>query len=135
MDLTGWILARLLPDEGIRLRALIRDLAGEEDPSFALAELNDFLSSLGAAGLAAAMELPPEVRLDDLRANQVAAMIETAAQRLGVQPASWVAQTAPLGTPWFSSGLTSLRLHLLTHSPPAFRRRNLFVDSTLGDRA
>jgi len=26
--------------------------------------------------------------------------------------------------------LQSLRLHLLTHSPPPFRRRNIFIDSS-----
>jgi hypothetical protein len=40
----------------------------------------------------------------------------------------------PLERPWFASSLKSLRLHLLTASPPPFRRRNLFVDSTIGDR-
>jgi len=135
MDLTGWMLARLLPDESIRFRSLVRDLATPEDPSFVLAELNSFLSSLGAGALAAALEVPPDVRLDDLRANQVAAMVETAAERLGVRPPPWIEEIPPLRTPWFASSLVSLRLHLLTRSPPAFRRRNLFVDSTLGDRA
>jgi len=135
MDLTGWMLARLLPDEGIRLRALVRDLRAREDPSFVLAELNSFLSSLSASGLTAALELPPDALPDELRANQLAAMIETAAQRLGVSPPRWVDEILPLRTPWFASSLMSLRLHLLTRSPAAFRRRNLFVDATLGDRA
>jgi len=26
----------------------------------------------------------------------------------------------------------SLRLYLLTHSPAAFRRRNIFIDATVG---
>jgi len=134
MDLSGWMLSRLLPEEGIRLRALVRELGRQDDPSFPLAELNSFLSSLGAAGFAAALEVPPEARLDDLRANQLAAMIETAAQRLGVRPPRWVDEIPPMRVPWFASTLSSLRLHLLTRSPPAFRRRNLFVDSTLGDR-
>jgi hypothetical protein len=34
----------------------------------------------------------------------------------------------------FGSDLQSLRLHLLTHSPPPFLARNIFVDATLGDR-
>jgi hypothetical protein len=34
----------------------------------------------------------------------------------------------------FGSDLQNLRLYLLTHSPPPFRRRNIFIDSTLGDR-
>ena len=135
MDLTGWMLARLLPDEGLRLRGLLRDLATGEDPTFVLAELGSFLSSLGKSAFAAALELPPDARLDELRANQVAAMIETVAERLGVRPPQWVEEIPALPAPWFASNLTSVRLHLLTRSPPAFRRRNLFVDSTLGDRA
>jgi hypothetical protein len=34
----------------------------------------------------------------------------------------------------FGSELQSLRLYLLTHSPPPFRARNIFIDSSLGDR-
>jgi hypothetical protein len=34
----------------------------------------------------------------------------------------------------FCSSLQSLRMHLLTHSPPPFRRRNIFIDSSLGQR-
>jgi hypothetical protein len=32
----------------------------------------------------------------------------------------------------FGSTLVSLRLYLLTHSPPPFRRRNIFIDATVG---
>jgi hypothetical protein len=39
-----------------------------------------------------------------------------------------------LPQPVFGSELKALRLHLLTNSPPAFRRRNIFIDATLGDR-
>jgi hypothetical protein len=39
-----------------------------------------------------------------------------------------------LTEPVFGSELQSLRLYLLTHSPPPFRARNIFIDATLGDR-
>ena len=37
-----------------------------------------------------------------------------------------------LSEPEFGSQLQSLRLHLLTHSPPPFRRRNIFIDTSIG---
>jgi hypothetical protein len=40
----------------------------------------------------------------------------------------------PLEEPAFGTALQSLRLHLLTHSPPPFRLRNIFIDSSLGQR-
>jgi hypothetical protein len=40
----------------------------------------------------------------------------------------------PLAEPVFASSLQSLRLHLLVLSPAPFRRRNIFIDSTLGAR-
>jgi hypothetical protein len=67
-------------------------------------------------------------------ANQIAAMVETASTRAGVRPPSWTEEIPPLDTPWFASTLMSLRVHLLCNSPPAYRRRNLFVDSTFEAR-
>jgi hypothetical protein len=39
-----------------------------------------------------------------------------------------------LADPFFGSELRSLRHYLLTHSPAPFRSRNIFIDSTVGDR-
>lgn len=135
MDLSAWMLSQLAPEKSVRFRALASALARTEDPSFVLAELNDFLAGLGARDFVAALQLPPEAHLGELRANQLAAMVETAGARLRVAPPRWVTDVPPLRMPWFATGLSSLRLHLLAASPPAFRRRNLFVDSTLGARA
>jgi hypothetical protein len=46
----------------------------------------------------------------------------------------WTRSIPLLVEPVFGSDLKSLRLHLLTNSPPPFRSRNIFIDSTLGDR-
>ncbi len=61
-------------------------------------------------------------------------IVEHTAAIKGVDPPRWLLTVEPLGAPWFASSLKSLRLYLLTHSPPAFRRRNLFVDSSVGQR-
>jgi len=72
--------------------------------------------------------------LDETDGNRVAAMVEHASGRRGVAPPSWTRDVLPLEAPVFATDLKSLRAHLLRVSPVAFRRRNLFVDATVGDR-
>lgn len=134
MDLSAWVLGRLLPNSRTRFMELVRALEREPNSSFVLAELHDLLSSGGRADFLVTVETLPSGKLDPISANQLAAMVETRAARLGVRPPSWVLSIRPLREPWFPTTLQSLRLHLLCNSPPAFRCRNLFVDSTLGDR-
>jgi hypothetical protein len=61
-------------------------------------------------------------------------MVEYACARHSVAVPEWTRSILPLAEPVFGSELQSLRLYLLTHSPPPFRARNIFIDSTLGDR-
>jgi len=72
----------------------------------ALAKLNSWLASLGSGELPDAVATPP----------------------------AWTRAIAPLTDPMFGSALSSLRLYLLTHSPAPFRRRNIFIDSSVGSR-
>lgn len=134
LDLSAWMLGRLLPPQRARLAELARSLAASVRPAYVLAEIHDLLAALARAEFSTVTEALPVENLDDLRANQLAAMVETTAARLGVRPPAWVQNVLPLATPWFATELASLRLHLLCNSPPAFRRRSLFVDSTIGDR-
>jgi len=53
--------------------------------------------------------------------------------RRGIEVPPWVQSVAPLREPVFGTSLPSLRLHLLMHTPAPFRRRNLFIDSSVGD--
>ena len=46
----------------------------------------------------------------------------------------WCRSVRPLAEPVFTTELVSLRLHLLLHAPIPFRRRNIFVDASVGDR-
>jgi hypothetical protein len=86
------------------------------------------------------MELPDAVALADLSRlspfarNYVAAMVEYAAQRSGIKAPGGAASVASLERPYFASPLKGHRLHLLRTSPLTFRRRNLFVDASVGAR-
>ncbi len=66
--------------------------------------------------------------------NYVAAMVELATHRQDVPPSEWVRDVEPLETPRFATPPAGLRLHLLRTAPVSFKRRNIFIDSSIGDR-
>ncbi len=105
-----------------------------EGRSHLLAQLNDLLTGLRPQDFYPALQNPPSSELPDFEAAYIAAMIEQAASIRQVTPPAWTARVGGLDQPWFASSLISLRLHLLLSSPPPFRRRNIFVDSSIGDR-
>ncbi|MFU8814481.1 MAG: plasmid mobilization protein [Pseudomonadales bacterium] len=135
MDVSKWLLRMALPPAEERFQSICRKLAsGATERSYVLAELNDFLCHLNAGEFRDAVAFAPAAPLAAFEAAYVAAMVEQAAAVKGAPAPDWTRQVGALEQPWFASRLTSLRLHLLTSSPPPFRRRNLFVDSTIGDR-
>ncbi len=99
--------------------------------AYPLAELNDLLTAAPADEIA---QLPAPSIADPYRLNYVTAMVEVAAHRAGVVPPLWTAAVTPLAAPVFVDPSLNLRAHLLTASPPPFRRRNIFIDSSIGDR-
>jgi hypothetical protein len=134
MDMSAYVLRRLLSVPGAEFRECIEACRGPAAPAFALAELNSLLSRLTAAELSDAIAPAPVATLSPFLANYVAAMIESACEKRGIPLPSWTRAIAPLTEPAFGSSLQSLRLHLLKHSPAPFKRRNIFIDSSLGDR-
>lgn len=135
MDVSKWVMHQLLPPVEEHFQGLCRELDSVRGRrSYVLAELSDFLSRLSARELVRAVRYAPSVELPVFEANYLAAMVEQASHAAGVPPPDWTRLVTPLEKPWFASSLESLRLHLLASSPPPFRRRNLFVDSTIGDR-
>jgi len=134
MDMSAYILARVLPALPRRFQDLTEACRDRQGARFALAELNSWLAGLGAGELREAVAAPPPA-LTPYLANYVAAMVEYACAQHGVVPPVWTRAVAPLAEPVFGSALMSLRLYLLTHSPAPFRRRNIFIDATVGDRA
>lgn len=134
MDMSAYILSRVLPAPAREFQEAVAALAGSAAPSFALARMNEFLSKLALGELRDAVADAPEVALEPFLLNYIAAMVEVACQKQNIRLPNWTRGVAPLDEPVFGSALRSLRLHLLTHSPAAFRRRNIFIDATIGDR-
>lgn len=134
LDMSAYVLSRALPAPAMRLQECIENCAGPAPPSFGLAELNTLLTSWTAAELRDAIAVRPTTPLTPFLSNYIAAMIEQACERRSVRVPGWVRAVEPLAEPAFGSTLKSLRLHLLTHSPPPFRRRNIFIDATIGAR-
>ncbi len=135
MDVSKWVLHQVLPPVEEEFRAKCEELAASPDGrSYAFAELHDLLAKLSGSELERAVRHAPGVPLPPFEANYLAATIEYAAASKGVPPPRWTSAVSPLREPWFASSLASLRLYLLTRSPPPFRRRNLFVDSSVGQR-
>ena len=134
MDMSSYVLSRALSMPEREFQEPVRALKGSQAPSFALAEINSLLSKLTAAELRDAIASAPAVELSPFLANYVAAMVETACERRGLRLPAWVRSIPPLDSPVFASKLQRLRLYLLTHSPAAFRRRNIFIDASLGER-
>ena len=140
LDLSGYVLGRALPSQQLRFEEILGTLGDATDERdvydrrFALAELNDFLTALAPGEFSDAMADADLRALDPLTANYVAALVEQAADRNQVAPPSWVKTIPVLNEPYFAGGMKSLRPHLLREAPVPFKRRNIFVDSALGDR-
>jgi uncharacterized protein (DUF1778 family) len=134
MDMSAYVLSRVLSAPASRFAECIEACKNPESASYGLAELNSFLSGLSAPQLRHAVAAAPSVKLTPYIANYIAAMVEYACQKQSAAPPAWACAIEPLTDPVFATALQSLRLHLLTHSPPPFRRRNIFIDSSLGDR-
>ena len=135
MDMSAFVLSRVLPAYEQKVQDLLRALKDDSARSFVLAELNDLLASdLTTEELRQAVGAAPPAWLSAELSNYWAAMVEHVCGARQMSPPPWTLAIAPLESPMFGSSLESLRLHLLTHSPPAFRRRNIFIDTTNGGR-
>jgi len=132
MGMSAYVLAKTLPAQAEQWRAHLREIEASKGERIAVAGLSNWLSGLSAAELKDALEPAPPAGLSASQANTLAAMVEHVCASNDVAPPAWTRRIQPLRAPEFGSGLSSLRLHLLTHSPAAFRRRNLFVDTAVG---
>ena len=133
-DLSTYVLTSLLPDERRRFEDVVLALRDGACRAYAYAEVSDLLSRLSARRLKEVVAEADLHGLPDLTQNYVAAMVEETCRSRGVEPPDWTRRVPPLTEPFFATRLPGLRLHLLKSSPVSFKRRNLFVDSTVGDR-
>ena len=133
-DVSSYVLSRVLPEGSARFARILAAIADAATPSYALAELSDFLHAAAPLDFVAAVAEADVAALTPYLRNYVAAMVEFAANAKTVAPPGWTAGVAPLDTPHFVTPLKSLRLHLLRSAPVPFKRRNIFVDSAVGAR-
>ncbi|MEO5818350.1 MAG: hypothetical protein ABIT20_23975 [Gemmatimonadaceae bacterium] len=134
LDVSTWVLARVLPRESDRFRDLIRSLETDAQRRFVLAEMNDFLHACASVEFSAAVDGVSLGNLAPMLQNYVAAMVELAASQKMLAPPSWVRDITPLDEPHFSTSLRSVRPYLLRVSPVPFKRRNIFIDASIGAR-
>ncbi len=134
LDVSAYVLARALPPQPDRFARIGRALRRDADRRFALAELHDFLDACAPHEFSAAVQQSALDGLSPFLQNYVAAMVEQAAIRKGLEPPGWVPDVPPLAEPHFATDLKGLRLHLLAAAPIPFKRRNIFVDAGLGAR-
>lgn len=133
-DVSSFVLSRALPSAALRFGEILSALGNAGRQRFALAALNDLLTGLAARELAEVTGDADLRGLSPYLRNYVAAMVELAAHQKGVAPPAWLREVPPLEEPHFATPLEGLRLHLLRASPVPFKRRNIFIDSSLGDR-
>ena len=134
LEVSAYVLLKTLPPVRARIEDLVGTLSKDGRERYALADLNDLLSRLTRAEFAEAVQDIDVRTLSPLLANYVAAMVELSASRKGVEPPGWVRDIEPLPEPHFEGGLDRLRPYLIRVAPAAFRKRNIFVDATIGDR-
>jgi mobilization protein NikA len=134
MDMSGYVLSRVLSAPAAQFRACVEQGVRAQSPRFALAELNSLLAAFSAGELREAIAVPPPPGLTPFVLNYITAMVEYACARRSVALPGWTRAVTPLPDPVFGTALQSLRLHMLTHSPPPFRARNIFIEATVGER-
>jgi hypothetical protein len=133
-DLSAYVLALALPARTWEFASIISAVQDAPNRRFALAELNDALSALAPFEFATAVDSIDVRALDPLWQNYIAAMVEQAARPNGLEAPVWTRDVVPLDLPYFATPLRSLRSYLLEVAPVAFKRRNIFVDASVGAR-
>jgi len=134
MALSQWVLSKVFPPVQEAFQRLLVQLKDGSNPKLILAQVHDLLKEVTPDEFELMVALPPGAALSKYLANYIAAMVEYTAVQKNRKAPLWTRQVPPLSEPVFVSELKSLRLYLLTHSPPPFRRRNLFIDATIGKR-
>lgn len=133
MDMSSYVLSRLISGPATGFQQCVAAAAAGKVAS-GLAELNSLLTRLSSFELDLAVANAPAVIVSPFVANYVAAMVELACARREIAVPRWTLKVQPLAEPWFANTSAALRHYLLTSSPAPFRRRNIFIDSSLGSR-
>jgi hypothetical protein len=134
-DVSKWVLEKILLDKRKEFFEICKRLSVNiKNRSFSFAELSDFLFQLSKHDFSETLSYRPDISMSDENWNIISAMIENIAHKNNFPCPSWVRDVPPLENPLFATELTSLKTYLLINAPIAFRKRNIFVDASVGDR-
>lgn len=127
MSVSAYVLSRALPSVKLDFDRRVDALSGAPDRAAALSELAAHLRSLSDEHFREAVAGGGPAHLPGLLQNYAAATVEREALERGIEPPEWTARVEPLSGPHFAWDLPSLRPHLMRLTPPAFKRRRIFV--------
>lgn len=134
MEMSSWVKSCIFSTQMEQYLEIIQAVTESKNTKEALASLNDFLSTVSKEQFEEAVAPLPIDMAGTFIGNYIASMVEHAAQQKKINPPLWTRTFDGLADPHFSSTLPSLRGYLLQVSPTAFKRRNIFIDSSVGDR-
>lgn len=127
VSVSAYVLSVVLPPTQAEFQQHVNALTSPSDRRRVLADLVAFLSGLSPA------EFPVSVHEVDLKGipllaqNLLASCVEQEATRKAVPAPDWTRNVPPMDRPYFEWDLRSLRPHLMRISPPAFKRRSLYL--------
>ena len=136
LDMSAYILGHLDIDLGSQWQSLLANLQDLklEDSHFCWAAIIDFLTPLDANQFQHLFQYAEQWNLDPENQNYLAATIERKALSLNIPAPKWLSEIAPCAYPYFEDETPKLKQYLLLHGDPVFRRRNIFIDSSIGGR-
>ncbi|PCI64572.1 MAG: hypothetical protein COB38_12570 [Gammaproteobacteria bacterium] len=133
-DMSSWILSKVLNSQSDDFLKVIEKLVSSQQQSYIYAEIHDLLMKCDHNIFGETVKLPPTAQLNSFQLNYITAMVEHRAMQLSEKTPNWCSEINSLKKPHFGSNLKCLKLYLLLNSPLAFRKRNIFIDSTVGQR-
>ena len=132
LDVSSWVLKRSLNSFQDKFKSLVGKLSQSANHKYEFSELNEFISNLASEQSELAFSEKPKVHLSSYEWNYIAAMIEYSAYMKVFRLPDWINEIEVLEDAVFETNLESLKLYLLTQSPIPFRRRNIFIDTSIG---
>lgn len=136
LEMSEWILQSIIPNPQAKFLSLLARLKRVQDSkerNFVINEIAVFLHRLSSEELHRAVSNPLEVGLNNLMDNYIAAMIEQTCVAKKIIAPVWLSEKTGVAEPFFGVEFFAVRLYLLSVSPPSFRKRNIFIDASIGD--
>ena len=97
--------------------------------------LFDFVDEFRRTADARLVLLPPPASSDERIVALLSSVVRALCEELGMSPPGWASRRHFLASPWFVSGMNSLKASALLEAPLAFRSNNIFVHENFLARA